>query len=96
MGARYVSPNEREFPVVDDLDDGHPFEHPPDQVAVPASRIEDGREHRDVVAAAHQRLAERGGVNLGPGLMARKKIVDGVQEAEPPGHRAWNWSHLNG
>ena len=69
----------RELPVVDDLDDGQALEDPPGQLAMPASRIEIGGKDRDVVAPAHQRLAERGGVNLGSGLMARKKIVDRVQ-----------------
>ena len=69
----------REVPVVDDLDDGQALEDPPGQLPMPASGTESSGKDRDVVAPAHQRLAERGGVNLRSSLMARKKIVDRVQ-----------------
>ena len=68
------------LPVVDDFDDGETVDRAPAQRAVGRRRIVFGREDEDVVP---RRLlaSELESVNLRPGTMARKKVVDGVQDS---------------
>ena len=73
-------------PIVGDLDDGQPLVDTPGHMAVPPARIVVGAQNGDVVPRSLL-AAQRERVDLGAGMVPRKKVVNGVKDSEGGSHR---------